>query len=306
VKSPLARAPARVSLLFLAMLVLTAVFADLLASDQPLLGARAGRVHLLPGISNAASSAGSATWDWALWPPIRASARTPSPGAPHLLGVDTDGVDVLARTIHGARSSVLITALVLAVALGLGVLGGALAGCGPPLADALLARLVELTGALPTLVLLVIVRVIEPIPSLVSFVAVLALLRSLLIARLVRGQVLRVAGQEFVVAARALGCSTWRIATRQILPHVMGPVLVAATFSAANVVALEAALSFVGLGLPSDAPSWGALLGQAGSSENRALLATPAIAIVVTTLACWLVADALDDALSARRARSRT
>jgi ABC-type dipeptide/oligopeptide/nickel transport system permease subunit len=306
VKSPLARVPARVSLVFLAMLVLTAVFADLLASDRPLMGARAGRVHVLPAIAASPETADAAGWDWALWPPIRASAQVPTPGAPHLLGIDADGVDVLARTIHGARSSVLVTALVLAVALVFGLLGGALAGYGPPIADALLARLVELSGALPTLVLLVLVRALEPIPSLVSFVAVLAVLRALLIARLVRGEVLRVAGQEFIVAARGLGASTWRIATRQILPHVMGPVLVAVTFSAASVVALEAALSLVGLGLPSDAPSWGALLGEAGSSGNRAVLAAPAAAIVATTLALWLVADALDDASSARRGRSRT
>jgi oligopeptide transport system permease protein len=306
VKPPLARTPARISLIFLAMLVLVAVFADLLASDRPLIGARDGRLHVFPAIALAPETADPAGWQWAIWPPVRAGARAPSPGSSHLLGIDAGGIDVLARTIHGARGSVLVAALVLAIALSLGVLGGALAGVGPPIADAVLARLVELSGALPTLVVLVIVRAFDPTASMLSFVAVMALLRSLLFARLVRGEVHRVAGQEFIVAARGLGASTWRIATRQILPHVMGPVLVAATFTAASVVALEAALSFVGLGLPSDAPSWGALLGQAGSSENGAVVAAPAIAIVATTVACWLVADALDDTLSARRGRSRT
>jgi peptide/nickel transport system permease protein len=191
------------------------------------------------------------------------------------------------------------------VAVALGLLLGTLAGMGPPIADALLCRAVELSGALPTLVVLAIVRSVEAVPSVVSFIAVLAILRAVRIARLVRGEVLRVAGQEFVLAARAGGIPEWRIATGHVLPHVMGPVLVAATFTLASVIALEAALSFVGLGLPAEMPSWGGLLGQAGSDVPAAAVVVPALAIVMTTAAAWLVADALDDALSARRGRSR-
>jgi peptide/nickel transport system permease protein len=138
-----------------------------------------------------------------------------------------------------------------------------------------------------------------------SFVAVVAALRAVRIARLVRGEILRVAGQDFVLSARALGVPEWRIATTHVLPHVMGPVLVAATFTLSSVVALEAALSFVGLGLPAHVPSWGGLLGQAGSGVPALAIVVPAVAVVTTTAAAWLVADALDDALSARRGRSR-
>jgi ABC-type dipeptide/oligopeptide/nickel transport system permease subunit len=306
-KAPLARAPARAALLFLALLVLLATFADLIACGGPLIGSEDGKLRLF------SPSASTGSWQWKLEPLVGASPSLPSssgpsspPSAAHWLGTDAEGVDVLARTIHGARSSVLVTLAVLSVALALGLLGGLVAGMGPPIADALLARAVELTGALPTLVVLAIVRTVEVVPSVVSFVAVIAVFRAVRIARLVRGEVLRVAAQDYVLASRALGSPPWRVAARHMLPHVMGPVLVAATFTAASVVALEAALSFVGLGLPSDLPTWGGLLGQAGDVSQPAAVVAPALAIVTTTAAAWLLADALDDSLSARRGRSRT
>lgn len=298
------RTPARVALLFLALLCLVATFADLIVSGGPLVAGSRGQLHVLSGRDG--------DWDWRLDPLLSASPVTPSasgparpPSAAHWLGTDSEGVDVLARTVHGARSSVLVTLSVLAIALSFGLVLGGLAGMGPPLWDALLARIVELTGALPTLVVLAIVRSVETVPGVLSFVAVVAALRAVRIARLVRGEILRVAGQDFVLAARALGVPEWRIAVTHVLPHVMGPVLVAATFTLASVVALETALSFVGLGLPADVPSWGGLLGQAGSGVGAIAVAVPALAVVATTTAAWLVADALDDALSARRGRSR-
>ena len=303
----MARPSVRASLIFLAMLALIAVFADLIASDAPLVASIDGRVRVLPGLAERPSGAP----DWAVWAPIRASAHAPSadgPSAPpsgaHLLGTDADGIDVLARTVHGARSIVVVTLSVLGIALVLGLCAGALAGFGPRVADALLARAVELSGALPTLVLLALVRAVEEVPTMLSFVIVLGTLRALRIARLVRGEFLRVSANDFVLAARALGAPARHIAVQHVLPHVMGPVLVAAAFTAASVVALEAALSFVGLGLPPELPAWGALLGQVGRELSATSALLPALGIVATTGACCLLADALDDALGARRGRA--
>jgi peptide/nickel transport system permease protein len=276
-KPPLARPHVRASLVFLAMLVLIATFADLIASDTPLLAAAGHKIVLLPKAHG--------PWDWAVSAPLAVNE--------HMLG----------RTIHAARSSVLVTASVVALALAFGVPLGAAAGYGPPLFNALLSRAVELSGALPTLVVLAIVQTNHAVHGLTSFIAVLAVLSALRTARLVRGEVMRVAGQEFIVAARAIGTPRLRLVAVQVLPHVMGPVLVVAAFTAANVVALEAAFSFVGLGLPEQIPSWGSLLGSADKSGSLLL---PALSIAATTGACFLVADALDDALSARRGRSRT
>lgn len=286
----LARPAVRASLVFLAMLTLVAIFADLIASDSPLVASGAAGIEVLPGVQRALTPTQP---EWAVWAPVRANPLATN--APNAMAV-------LAGTVHGARSVVLITLAVLAISLVLGLAGGALAGYGPPVADALLARVVELTGALPTLVVLAVVRAIEHVPSIVSFVLVVAVLRGVRIARLVRGEMLRVSAEDYVVAARALGAPGWRVAGRHVLPHVAGPVLVAVAFTAAGVVALEAGMSFVGLGLPADVPSWGALLGRARELGAPALV--PATAIVVTTAACWLVADALDDALAARRGRA--
>jgi len=164
---------------------------------------------------------------------------------------------------------------VIAVSLGLGF--GALAGQGSPLPDALLARAVEVTGALPALIVLALVRASNAIPAWLGFVLVLSLLRSVEIARLVRGEVLRVGGTDYILAARALGASTRHVIRRHLFPHVLGPVLVSAAFTAASVVALEAALGFLGFGLSNDVASWGSLLGQVGSGLATRAWVVPAL-----------------------------
>jgi ABC-type dipeptide/oligopeptide/nickel transport system permease subunit len=266
---------ARAGLLLLGMLLLLAVFADLLVSRAPLVAGTGSALELLP--------AEDTGFEWAIRAPL-------------------DGSSVLGRTLLGTRGVVLVSACVMLLALVSGLAGGALAGFGPRVADALLARAVELTSALPTLVLIAIVDNVEPLPRALSLVLVIALVRAVRIARLVRGQILCLSQEQFVLAARASGASSARIVSRHLGPHLLGVALVEAAFTAAAVVSLEAALSFVGLGLPSELAGWGSLIGElAASRESQSALALPLGAIALTTAALWLVADAADDALTGRQ-----
>lgn len=292
---------ARCAMLFLALLTLSAVFADVLACDGPLVSSENGKLSLFGAHSEKPP-------DWALWPLIRSGPKSVSAAGPlapassaHLLGTDAHGHDIAAVVVHGARSVVVTSLAVLLFAVVAGVALGAWAGQGPPLPDALLGRAIELGGALPTLVLLALLRAGSVIPSWLGFVAVLAVLRSLEVARLVRGEVLRVCGTDYVTAARALGGSSFGIVRRHLLPHLMGPVLISAAFTAASVVSLEAALTFLGLGLPADLPSWGSLLGQARQGLSPLGIFLSIAAIVTTTLSLYVLAELLDDRISARR-----
>ena len=210
------------------------------------------------------------------------------------LGGETGSV---ANTLHGARGSAIAVVGVLAISVPLGWALGLLAGAGPRIADTLLARATELGGLLPTVVLVAVVKAAEPMPTTASFVLVVGLTRALYLARLVRGEALRVSHATHVMAARALGVSRLRVLTGHVSPLTLGPLLVGAAFTAAATVGLEAALSLIGLGLPEGAASWGSQL----SSSSGPAAAALAVAAALATGACALLADALDDALSPRR-----
>ncbi len=285
----------RAAALLLALVALIGVFADVLASEAPLVARHRGTWLVLPAVTAPAAWArvDRAELSAAVWAPLSAD--------PNLETNPATPARALAATIHGARSIVVTTVGVLLIALGLGVPLGALAG-RLSFADSLLARAVELSGALPALVLLAALGAGHLGPSWLSLVLVLGVLRGVEVARLVRGEVLRVSGTDFVLAARALGGSPIGVTFRHVLPHVWGPVTVSAAFTASAVVTLEAALSFLGLGLPHSAPSWGRQLALVARSGGLGAGLGPAIAVVITAGCAYLVADALDDRLSARRA----
>ena len=312
----------RISALTLAMTILVAVFADLLASTAPLVLSHRGRVMVLPALtepdavagrtaSEVAASLGSS--DWAIWAPLRTDGRTLSsagpsspPGRGHPLGTDVHGYDVLGQCLYGTRTALGLAAAVLAIALGLGVPLGALAGSGSRGFDFLLTRAVELTGLLPTVIALAVVQAAGLLPSTVGFVLVLGVHHAVRVARLLRGESLRLLSEPYVMAARALGARPWRVVLTHIVPHALSPVLVTAAFSIASVVALEAAYSFLGLGNATGLPSWGRLLGQAHTGAGATVLLPPALCVLVTTAGLLLLADGLDDAGTPRRRPAAT
>ena len=313
----LRKAAVRASALMLGVFVLVAVFVDLLASSAPLVMSHSSRIVVLPALTEPSTVAGRTSSeiaarlrneDWAVWAPLRIDGRTLSSAGPlrapsrrHLLGTDLYGHDVLGQCLYGARTALGFAAAVLVIALGVGVPLGAFAGGGSRGVDFLLTRAIELSGLLPTVIALALVQAANLVPSAVGFVLVLGVHRAVRLARIVRGESLRLLSEPYVAAARALGARPTRVLWRHVLPHTAGPVLVSAAFTVAAVVALEAAYSFLGLGNATGQPSWGTLLSQAGAGVGATVLLPPALCVLLTTAGLLLLADALDDAGAPRR-----
>lgn len=231
---------------------------------------------------------------------VMAGAEPPS--AAHLLGTDALSRDILARTVHGARVSLGIAALAVLVSVLLGTTVGAVSGYLGGWVDTVIMRLVDAGLAIPRLLmLLLLVLGWERIP-LVTLAIIIGATGWLGTSRLVRGEVLRLREMEFVLAARALGASGTRIVTRHLIPNTAGPVAVSATLGVADVILLEAGLSFLGLGVQPPTPSWGGMILDARPELLSAPWTSlaPGIAIVVTVLAVNLVGDALRAAVDPR------
>ena len=208
--------------------------------------------------------------------------------------------EVCARSVHGARTTLLVVLAVTLVAVSLGTIVGGLAGTGSRMAEFGLARGVELLGTWPSVILVALVRLVMPAGSIVELVLLLGLLRAVHLGRLVRGETLRLAAGDFAAAARALGVGRVGLLGRHLFPHLGGLLLAQAALGAAWVVALEAGLTMAGLGLAGDLPSWGLLVGNARALGLGAV-ALPATAILLTSVSCGLLADAIDDARRPRR-----
>lgn len=231
---------------------------------------------------------------------INLENRLESPSLSHPFGLDHIGRDVLSRIIYGARVSLVVATSVVSVSVIIGIVLGLISGLGPRFVDSLVMRVVDVLLAFPG-ILLAIALVGIAGPSLKNVIIVLCALGWVGYARLVRGQALSVKERGYVVSARALGASKARIAFKHVLPNVLAPVLVQATFGLAGVILAEASLSFLGLG-PQDVPSWGQILSQG----TDYLLFAPHIsifsglAIFMSVLAFNLVGDALRDRLDPR------
>jgi len=227
------------------------------------------------------------------------------PSSAHLLGTDEDGGDVLTGIIYGARVAVLVGLSTVLVCMSVGVALGAFAGYLGGLIDEVAMRLVDIVMAFPGILLAILIIFVTQEPSITSVVFALSITGWAPYARLVRGQVLSLREREFVLASKALGASTLRIVARHIVPNVMAPVVVQATFCVAAAILAEAALSFLGLG-PQGIPSWGALLDQG----SRYFLVTshlatfPGLAIMISVLGINFLGDSLRDKLDPKRYES--
>jgi peptide/nickel transport system permease protein len=223
------------------------------------------------------------------------------PGSKHWMGTDNLGRDVFARMLHGAGISLKIGLVAVGIAMIIGVIVGALAGFYGGLADMLLSRVIEVVICFPFLFLILAVIVFLP-PSIYNIMIVIGITRWTSIARYTRGEFMRLKEQEFTEAARALGVSDKKIIFRHILPNSLAPVLVAATFGVANAILIEAALSFLGLGVQPPTPSWGEILSTGRQYIEIAwwLATFPGLAIFLTVTAYNLLGEGLRDATDPR------
>ena len=230
------------------------------------------------------------------------NAKNLPPSGAHLFGTDSFSRDVLSRVIYGARTSLAIAGLSVAVALLVGTVIGALAGFAGGATDRWLMRMVDAVLAIPRLLLLLVLAAALGNLSVGELVLVLGLTGWPGMSRIVRAQVREVAALDHVLAARALGVPPARVLVRHVLPGVVPHILVAATLAVATVIPLEAGLSFLGLGVPAPEPSWGNILQEGYDQRFRAwwLLVFPGAAILVTVLAANVVGERLREAVDPR------
>jgi len=224
--------------------------------------------------------------------------RLTKPSPNHLLGQDSLGRDIFSRIIYGSRISVWVGFSTVALATLFGFTFGALAGYYGGWIDGLIMRLVDILMAFPGILLAIALMSVLG-PSLNNVILTLCLIGWVGYARLVRGQILFLRETEFVTAAKALGLGPVRIIFGHILPNVLGPLMVQATFGMAGNIVAEAGLSFLGLGVQPPTPSWGAMLneGRAVLLSNSNLTTFPGLAIMIMVLGFNFVGDGLRDAV---------
>jgi len=224
-----------------------------------------------------------------------------APTALHWFGTDELGRDILSRVVYGARASLLAGLISVAIALGIGVPLGLLAGYRGGFTDALISRITDAMLACPFLILAIALAAFLG-PSLGNAMIAIGISATPIFVRLTRGQVMSVKVEDYVEAARAMGNPRWRIALFHILPNIMPALLVQATLSIAAAIIAEAALSFLGLGQQPPAPSWGSMLNAAQRFLTNApwMAVWPGLAIFLVVLSFNLVGDGLRDALDPR------
>jgi ABC-type dipeptide/oligopeptide/nickel transport system permease subunit len=245
------------------------------------------------------------------------------PGATFLVGADFMGRDILSRTIYGARVSLSVAIVASLVSLLVGLTVGVISGYVGGRVDNIIMRIVDIIYAYPFIVFVILMQVYFKAISrrggsgglagtlieldsraggmLFVFIAI-GLINWLQMARLARGQVLSFKEKEFVEAAHSIGASGGRIIFRHLVPNIIGPLIVAETLQIPTYIFIEAFLSFIGLGVNPPTPSWGQMISEGfkGLRSYPHLIATPAIALCLTTLAFNFLGDGLRDALDPR------
>jgi peptide/nickel transport system permease protein len=314
---------AMISLYVIAFFVAVSYLAPVLANDLPLALRVRGRTYF-PALAevfpfrfllHSPPPRGAAMRALVLDPDAHA-IRTPIPYSPyeislgeklqppnrrHWLGTDNLGRDVTARMVYGAGISLRVGLVAVGIALTIGLVAGALAGFYGGVVDMSISRLIEIVMCFPSFFLILAVIAFLP-PSIYTIMVVIGLTRWTPIARYARGEFLRLKNQDFAFAARALGASDRKIIFKHLLPNSIAPVLVSATFGIANAILIEAALSFLGLGVQPPTASWGGILALAREYIDVAwwLATFPGLAIFFTVTAYNVLGEGLRDASDPR------
>ena len=224
------------------------------------------------------------------------------PSGAHPLGTDTLGRDVWARLAYGARTSLFVGGLAMALSLGIGVTVGLVGGYFGGAVDTALMWLVDLVLTMPTLLLLIVLAAVLP-PSLLTIPLVIGVVGWTTFARTVRGEVLSLRERDYLLAARALGASHGRIMLRHLLPGVLPGIVVLAALGMSGAIGIDAGLSYLGLGVPLPTPSWGRMVSEVQTYFAVApwLVVLPGVAVSLAVIGFNLVGYGLIDLLGERR-----
>ncbi len=223
------------------------------------------------------------------------------PGRVHLLGTDSTGRDILARLVYGARVSLSVGIIASLLSLGIGIFFGLIAGYFGGRVDAVLSQFFDIFLAFPSLLLAIGISAVRP-PGLSSAMLAITLVGWAGFARLVRGMALSLKEQTYVEASRALGAGPGRILYKHILPNALPLILVAGSLRIGSFILLEAALSFLGLGVQPPTPTWGSMISLNRAYINSApwMVIFPGLAISVTVISFNILGDFLRDKLDPR------
>ncbi len=223
------------------------------------------------------------------------------PSAAHWFGTDNLGRDLFVRVLYGARISLAIGVVASLINLTIGVVYGGIAGFWGGRVDRIMMNVIDILYGIPVLLYVILLMVILK-PGLTNIFIALGIAYWLGMARIVRGQILSLKEQEYVLAARTIGAGSWRILFRHLIPNSMGPIIIAMTLAIPEAIFTEAFLSFIGLGVAAPMASWGVLASE-GITSVRSYpfqLFFPAMAISITMLAFNFLGDGLRDALDPR------
>ncbi|MCY3993597.1 MAG: ABC transporter permease [Caldilineaceae bacterium] len=226
-----------------------------------------------------------------------------APSAAHFLGTDRVGRDIWSRTLYGGRVSLAVGFAAASISTVIGVILGAISGYYRGIADQVIMRFTDVVMTFPRVVI-ILTAAIYLGQSIASVIFLIGIFSWPGITRLVRGQVLSLREQQFVLASRSLGAGNRRVIVAHVLPNVVAPLLASVTFDVNGAILLEAGLSFLGVGIPLPTPSWGNMLETARSldvlQDGPWIWVPPAVMILLTVLSINFIGDGLRDAIDPR------